>query len=549
MIKIKSSILVFLLLIICANVAGQTLPDSVRIKYNASQKDSDKGMILNNYLEQLQDDPSFFTKAASLNKYFKNNQDETGQAYVQLSINYQLANSGDYSTALKLLLQQLIYFKDRKDDLGVLLATRNIGVAYNFAKDFENTIRYDKKFIELAYKYGDKTLIASTNNNLGSDYAENNMPNLGLPYAQTAVKFARQVNNSSVLSMSLNTLGENYIGLKQYEKAIPLIREGLILGQSNALNVNWSLNDFAQIYYETNKQDSARYYAHKAATLANEKSFRDQLLRAYQYLSRSYEKSNLKDSAFAYLQLAVATKDSLYSFQNTRQVQAINFREQGRQQEAEQKIVQFQNKIKMYAMLAVLSFFSVIAFILYRNNRKEKKANKILETTLSNLKSTQSQLIQSEKMASLGELTAGIAHEIQNPLNFVNNFSEVSKELLDEMKEELKNGNLEDVREISDDVILNLEKINHHGRRADAIVKGMLQHSRSSNGQKELTNVNTLVDEYVRLAYHGLQAKDKNFNATLETSYDNSIGKLEIVPQEIGRVILNLITNAFYACT
>src|SRR5680860_780323 len=186
---------------------------------------------------------------------------------------------------------------------------------------------------------------------------------------------------------------------------------------------------------------------------------------------------------------------------------------------------------------------------LEQKRKSIEEANEALNKSLKELKAAQAQLIQSEKMASLGELTAGIAHEIQNPLNFVNNFSEVSKELLDEMKEELRNGNLEDVREISDDVILNLEKINHHGRRADAIVKGMLQHSRSSNGQKELTNVNTLVDEYVRLAYHGLQAKDKNFNATLETSYDNSIGKLEIVPQEIGRVILNLITNAFYACT
>ncbi|HZJ36653.1 MAG TPA: ATP-binding protein [Gillisia sp.] len=186
---------------------------------------------------------------------------------------------------------------------------------------------------------------------------------------------------------------------------------------------------------------------------------------------------------------------------------------------------------------------------LEQKRKSIEEANEALNKSLKELKAAQAQLIQSEKMASLGELTAGIAHEIQNPLNFVNNFSEVSKELLDEMKEELKNGNLEDVKEIADDVILNLEKINHHGKRADGIVKGMLQHSRSSNGQKELTNVNTLVDEYIRLAYHGLRAKDKSFNATLETDYDDTIAKIEIVPQDIGRVILNLITNAFYACT
>jgi len=170
-----------------------------------------------------------------------------------------------------------------------------------------------------------------------------------------------------------------------------------------------------------------------------------------------------------------------------------------------------------------------------------------LEQTLVELRSTQDQLIQSEKMASLGELTAGIAHEIQNPLNFVNNFSEVSSELLDEMKEELTKGDTEEVSEIANDIKQNLEKIIHHGKRADSIVKGMLQHSRSTSGVKEPTDINALADEYLRLAYHGLRAKDKSFNATLETDFDQTLSNIEIVPQEIGRVILNLLTNAFYA--
>ncbi|MFD2727525.1 sensor histidine kinase [Hyunsoonleella rubra] len=178
-----------------------------------------------------------------------------------------------------------------------------------------------------------------------------------------------------------------------------------------------------------------------------------------------------------------------------------------------------------------------------------EKANNTLKQSLENLKATQSQLIQSEKMASLGELTAGIAHEIQNPLNFVNNFSEVSKELLEEMLEELKNGDLEEVNELANDVIQNLEKINHHGKRADGIVKGMLQHSRTSSGVKESTHLNTLADEYLRLAYHGLRAKDKSFNANIQTHFDESIGNIDIIPQDIGRVLLNLITNAFYAVT
>ena len=170
-----------------------------------------------------------------------------------------------------------------------------------------------------------------------------------------------------------------------------------------------------------------------------------------------------------------------------------------------------------------------------------------LNKSLDTLRSTQSQLIQSEKMASLGELTAGIAHEIQNPLNFVNNFSEVNKELLSEMKDEIENGNLEEAKLLAGTIIDNQEKINHHGKRADAIVKSMLQHSRSSSGTKEPTDINALCDEYLRLSYHGLRAKDKTFNAKFETNFDSTLEKINVIPQDIGRVILNLITNAFYA--
>ena len=172
-----------------------------------------------------------------------------------------------------------------------------------------------------------------------------------------------------------------------------------------------------------------------------------------------------------------------------------------------------------------------------------------LQTTLTELKSTQSQLIQSEKMASLGELTAGIAHEIQNPLNFVNNFSEVNKELIRDLKSEIQKGNIEEVNTIADDIESNEEKINHHGKRADSIVKSMLQHSRISSGKKEVTDINALCDEYLRLAYHGLRAKDKSFNGKFETDFDQTLPKINIVPQDIGRVVLNLINNAFYACT
>jgi signal transduction histidine kinase len=180
---------------------------------------------------------------------------------------------------------------------------------------------------------------------------------------------------------------------------------------------------------------------------------------------------------------------------------------------------------------------------------KLQTEKKRAEDALTELRSTQKQLIQSEKMASLGELTAGIAHEIQNPLNFVNNFSEVSNELMDEMNAEIEKGDFEEAKLIANDIKQNLEKINHHGKRADAIVKGMLQHSRATSATKEPTDINKLADEYLRLAYHGLRAKDKSFNATLKTDYDETLEQINVIPQDIGRVVLNLITNAFYAVT
>jgi signal transduction histidine kinase/ligand-binding sensor domain-containing protein len=214
-----------------------------------------------------------------------------------------------------------------------------------------------------------------------------------------------------------------------------------------------------------------------------------------------------------------------------------------------------------WAYLLFATLFGGLTYaIVYVRSQYLKKENRILEEKVSHrtaqlnksideLKATQSQLIQSEKMASLGELTAGIAHEIQNPLNFVNNFAEVSGELIDEMKEELEKGNMEAVVEISDDLQENLKKINHHGKRADSIVKGMLEHSRGSTGDKKLTDINALADEFLRLSYHGLRAKDKSFTADFETDLDPNLPLVNVVAQDLGRVILNLINNAFYACT
>jgi signal transduction histidine kinase len=284
---------------------------------------------------------------------------------------------------------------------------------------------------------------------------------------------------------------------------------------------------------------------------------------AYQHLALAFSLKNNADSTNKYLQLALTVKDSTVAVKMKRLAafQRLTLDEQVRLQNEEKKRTEAENKRRIYILFAGMAVASVIILLVYRNNRQKQKAFNLLQkqkaetdlqkekadAALQELKSTQSQLIQSEKMASLGELTAGIAHEIQNPLNFVNNFSELSSELMEEMTVELNKGDIEEAKVISADIKQNLEKINHHGKRADAIVKGMLQHSQSSSGVKESTDINALADEYLRLAYHGLRAKDKNFNAILKMDFDPSVGKIDIIPQDIGRVLLNLINNAFYA--
>ena len=484
---------------------------------------------------------------------------------------------GNYPKSLELRLDNLARAEKVKDKFIVAISLRRITDDYVSMRDYQNVLRYGKlldSVVNTLDVHDKRFRFAQlqAKSTLANAFYNLNLTDSALYYANkaSAMGSSNSPYDSAFTNLLLGNIyakmGKDSAAFYYYRLAYPAA-----IHIYNPQILAAAFEGMARLFKKNGEVDSALHFALQAMGFLQSfkttvqswgENSNTYIAEISPLVAELYKDNNQPDSAYKYLQLSVTLKDSLYNSDKVRQFQTLTFNEATRQQQLEQqgKLAkqEYDRKVRMYGLFSIVTGALIFAFILYRNNKQKQKANVLLqsqknelETTLSELKSTQSQLIQSEKMASLGELTAGIAHEIQNPLNFVNNFSEVNKEMLEELKAERlkqkaeRDDTLQD--ELINDVIENSEKINHHGKRARDIVKGMLQHSRSSTGVKEFTDINALCDEYLRLSYHGLRAKDKDFNAEMKTDFDHSIGKINIIPQDIGRVLLNLYNNAFYA--
>ncbi len=473
---------------------------------------------------------------------------------------YDLVN---YAEALKHYYSSLRLLEELGNQELMANLYRHIGlIYYNQDNIAEAMVNFDSA-LKKSERTENKTGIAYAYSSIGDVNLKQGDYEAALKKYTAAISFFLKAGMKGSAAVTYWGIGDIY-----KKKALAVADEATVIAQYKEALKNYLLsiqfakesNDIAglgyyysfaaSVFIKLHQLDSAERYTMLSMQLANGLGTTDNFEKGYSALVELDSARGDYKAAYKNYKTYILYRDSIRNQESSMKslMHKVQYETEKKQaiEQAESEKREAKQRRTRNLQYTISGVFLLLAVFLFWNNRQKHKANRKIERAYAKLKSAQAQLVQSEKMASLGELTAGIAHEIQNPLNFVNNFSEVSGELLDEMKTELQNGNSEDAMAIAEDVKQNLEKIIHHGKRADSIVKGMLQHSRSSTGQKEPTNINAICDEYLRLAFHGLRAKDKTFNAVMNTSFDESIGKVNVVSQDIGRVILNLITNAFY---
>ena len=554
-------------------LANQAKEIAEQIKYAAGSAAAMKRLGIIYYLQgQFLQSLANYQQALAI---FDSLQDKKGAANILTNIGAIYYDQGENTIALKYQLRALQVSEQSGDTMRIATAMNNIGGVYmNISDTSAKAVDYFRRSLMLSRQLKDGYMIGTASVNLGEVLMNKGMYDSALVYFEESLKAYEGMEDASY---TLTNIGKLYTKNRNFSLALKYQQQAYDHAKktSNKLDMVRSLNSLAQTYYQTGKTENALGHYRQAESLATEIGSKMEMKAAYEGLAKIYADMGDYKSAFKYQSLFTAIKDTLYNIESNNKLAGLQFdfdieKKQHQinsltQQKELSDLQLKKERIFRLGLFIGLALIFIIAFTQWRNSRHRQKANRLLqvqkikteqqmqkaEKALVELKAVQAQLIQSEKMASLGELTAGIAHEILNPLNFVSNFSEVNKELLTEMTDEIDKGNLPGIKALAKILIDNQEKINEHGKRADAIVKGMLQHSRTSAGQKEPTNINALADEYLRLSYHGMRAKDKEFNVTMTTDFDNTLssdaGKINIIPQDIGRVLLNLYNNAFYA--
>jgi two-component system NtrC family sensor kinase len=563
--------MLFLFLMANSYSQQQKLEDSLRKVIAQNKKDTNEVIALTTLGMMTRNADSIVLCLHQLQELSKTSKYQKGEALGKCLEHKLRYSEGNISAAIQSATEALRIYENLEDNTGIATMHLLLQGAYrDGVKDYSKAQTHALYGLYVAEKNNVRGLIIFYGQRLaplfmaeiGQTYVLVNRLDSALYYTKRSIDYNEQFAGASwafpyYLLATIQRIQGNYkSALENYRLSRVLTIQNDIPRDTIQIN-----SGISTLYINIGELDSAKYYAKNVIRSWNWESETKNLLEAVSNLGQVYKRRGEMDSALKYTELKHALEDSIYSENKRRDVQNIAFEEQLKEQELEAARAGYQSRLQKLALGGGLLALLLVSGILWRNNRNKQKSYAILEKqkqeterekakaeqTLEKLKATQAQLIQSEKMASLGELTAGIAHEIQNPLNFVNNFSEVNTELINEMKKEISGGNYPEVKNLADNLEGNMEKITLHGKRADAIVKSMLQHSRASSGQKEPTDINALADEYLRLSYHGIRARDKSFNAALHTDFDDSISNINIIPQDIGRVLLNIYNNAFYA--
>ncbi|OGX81321.1 hypothetical protein BEN48_06255 [Hymenobacter glacialis] len=529
--------------------------DSLRYLLSLPQTDYDRVILLCQVSDQLwtqrTDSAAVYAiKALTLARRV-NYRNGEGEALNRLGAALRESN---LARALELFQQSLRIAKATRDPALEAQNLRSIGIIYVYLRDKQQGLDYYFRALKIGQKLGDQRRVVIELSNIGLAYDLFNELDSAQIYQERAHALARRLRTPT--NYILYGLGNVARKQGRLAEARDFYRQSIAESKKvqHLRSLNFAYVGLATLYQQQGQADSSIYYARLGAQAAQTNGFLRGVLNASTLLTQDFKKRGPADSALKYQSLMLVMKDTLFGQEKVMSVQRLNYREQQRAQAAAASQAALKSRYRTYGLVAGVVGLVALALLLWRHARQQQRAKEALEQSLAELKTAQEQLVQREKMAFLGELTAGIAHELQNPLNFVKNFAEVSTELVDEITGEhhaatgqgpSRNAGLE--QEILAGLKQNLQKISQHGQRATSIIKGMLEHSRTGTGQRELTNLNALVDESLRLAYQGLRTKERDFTAQLTTSFDASLADVPVVPQDLSRVLINLFTNAFHA--